>query len=336
MAPCFPINFGSSHLSPHSALGCWPSTRPPSRCGRLTAGAQLLDAGDLADLLLIAGHAGTAPVWPGLTGSDLAGSIMAKIDEYPFGKLTIQLHAVTTDPPAPHPHIAPNVPADFRILGVGAAVDPPDAASFLTAMWPVSSSEWDVAAKDHIVPSPARVTAFCVAASNIGGNDYFIAQDTTPAPEPHLVGGGARVNWNPATDAGSLLYASRPGTGQSWHAAAKDHMIPSPATVTAFAIGLSRRFLDDAGLTVVRMRAESMTQVASPEASCGVNDAAATLIAGGAETHWSGPGSLLTQSGLMPSAAGPRPWLWAARGTEHQAPDPSTVTSWALALVAYR
>jgi hypothetical protein len=23
---------------------------------------------------------------------------MAKIDEYPFGKLTIQLHAVTTDP----------------------------------------------------------------------------------------------------------------------------------------------------------------------------------------------------------------------------------------------
>ncbi len=316
MAPCFPINFGSSHLSPHSALGCWPSTRPPSRCGRLTAGAQLLDAGDLADLLLIAGHAGTAPVWPGLTGSDLAGSIMAKIDEYPFGKLTIQLHAVTTDPPAPHPHIAPNVPADFRILGVGAAVDPPDAASFLTAMWPVSSSEWDVAAKDHIVPSPARVTAFCVAAL--------------------LVGGGARVNWNPATDAGSLLYASRPGTGQSWHAAAKDHMIPSPATVTAFAIGLSRRFLDDAGLTVVRMRAESMTQVASPEASCGVNDAAATLIAGGAETHWSGPGSLLTQSGLMPSAAGPRPWLWAARGTEHQAPDPSTVTSWALALVAYR
>ena len=89
---------------------------------------------------------------------------MAKIDEYPFGKLTIQLHAVTTDPPAPHPHIAPNVPANFHILGVGAAVDPPDAASFLTAMWPVSSSEWDVAAKDHIVPSPARVTAFCIAA----------------------------------------------------------------------------------------------------------------------------------------------------------------------------
>ena len=48
---------------------------------------------------------------------------MAKIDEYPFGKLTIQLHAVTTDPPAPHPHIAPNVPANFHILGVGAASD---------------------------------------------------------------------------------------------------------------------------------------------------------------------------------------------------------------------
>src|SRR6266536_2118966 len=113
---------------------------------------------------------------------------MAKIDEYPFGKLTIQLHTVTTDPPTPHPHIAPNVSADFRILGVGAAVDPPDAASFLTAMWPVSSSEWDVAAKDHIVPSPARVTAFCVAASNIGGTDYFIAQDTTPAAEPESTG----------------------------------------------------------------------------------------------------------------------------------------------------
>src|SRR4051812_7627527 len=75
----------------------------------------------------------------------------------------------------------------------------------------------------------------------------------------------------------------------SWHAAAKDHMIPSPATVTAFAIGLSRRFLDDAGLTVARIGGESMTQVASPEVSCGVNDAAATLIAGGAETHWAGP-----------------------------------------------
>jgi hypothetical protein len=273
---------------------------------------------------------------------------MAKIDEYPFGKLTIQLHAVTTDPPAPHPHIAPNVPANFHILGVGAAVDPPDAASFLTAMWPVSSSEWDVAAKDHLVPSPARVTAFCIAASSIGADDYHIAEDTTPAPVAHpearavlppgfvLVGGGARVNWNPATDAGSLLYASHPGTGQSWHAAAKDHMIPSPATVTAFAIGLSRRFLDDAGLAVVRICGESMTQVASPEVSCGVNDAAATLIAGGAETHWAGPGSLLTQSGLRHSAAGSRPWLWAARGTEHQAPDPSTVTSCALALVEYR
>ena len=137
--------------------------------------------------------------------------------------------------------------------------------------------------------------------------EYVIVDATTSAPVNHpdatailppgfvLVGGGARANWEQTEGPGSLLWASRPAAGQGWYAAAKDHVHPSPSTVTAFAIGVTRSFLASRGLTVVRFHGDSRSVVPHPGVDCGAEDGPA-LVGGGAETHWRGAGSLLTAS----------------------------------------
>src|SRR4051794_2139734 len=189
---------------------------------------------------------------------------------FDFAGLKFEIHEQVSGPGAA-PHLAMNTSLATRILGGGAEVlleDPAGAGSLLTASWPVSGAEWDARAKDHDIPSPARVRLVCICAA-IPQDQYTIASTTTPAATNHpeataqlpaeyvLVGGGARADW-PFGDPGSLLYASRPGVGESWYAASKDHVQASPATVTAFAIGVRRRFLDQFGLTVVRIEGDSV------------------------------------------------------------------------------
>ena len=52
-----------------------------------------------------------------------------------------------------------------------------------------------------------------------------------------LIGGGAKVFWNPQTQAGNLLVHSYP-TSNYWNAKSKDHHYSSPSTITAYAIGI--------------------------------------------------------------------------------------------------
>jgi hypothetical protein len=295
---------------------------------------------------------------------------MTKFDEYSFNGLNIELHGQWSSV-ASHPGLAMNLPAspNLRILGGGAAVETTGAGSLLTSSYPaifgpsagansgvvngsISGQEWEARAKDHVRASPARLFVCCFAAEIPDPTDnYTIAWQTSASanhptaeaklpPDFILVGGGARANWNiPPDPVGSLLYASRPGAGQSWYAAAKDHSIADPATITAFAIGLRRTFLDSLGLTVVRVRANPLAAVSRPLVGCGVDDVQqATLVSGGAQTHWKGAGSLLTTS--CPDAVGGNPspthqYLWRAEGKDHLTSDPSTITSWGLALVRY-
>lgn len=270
---------------------------------------------------------------------------MTLIRQWNFQGLDLEIHAQSTDP-APHPHLALKVfTPDRLLLGGGAVVeDTAGEGTLLTAVWPFSNTEWDAKGKDHEIASPGRLRVFCIAAS-VRPDAHTIVEATTPAPTAHptaeavlppeylLVGGGARANWEPTGGPGSLLFASRPGSGQSWFAAAKDHRLPGPATVTAYAIGVSRRFLSSLGLTVVRFRGTSVDLAERPRVTCGIGGAA-TLIAGGAETHWSGAGSLLTGSAPQQTAAGD--WVWAAEGKQHIDADPSTASAWGVALVSIR
>jgi len=214
-------------------------------------------------------------------------------------------------------------------------------------MFPASGMDWEARAKDHDLPSPATIRVACFAAS-VPPADHLIVDATSPAPVNHpdatamlppgfvLVGGGARVNWDDREAPGSLLWASRPAAGQGWYAAAKDHKYPSPATVTAFAIGVASGFLASRGLTVVRFHGDSHPAVPHPGADCGA-EAGPALIAGGAETHWRGDGSLLTGSvPANPSGVPAGPYLWTARGKDHVLPDPATISAWGLALVSCR
>jgi hypothetical protein len=190
------------------------------------------------------------------------------------------------------------------------------------------------------------MNVLCIAAA-VPPADYRIASSTSAAPASHprataalpagfvLVGGGAKANWQQTGGPGSLLYASRPGSGQSWFAAAKDHRLPSPTTITAYAIGVSERFLASLRLRVVRLRSVSDGPARSPWATCGVDDPSMTVISGGAETQWGGSGNLLTASFPSPASGvpGPQNYQWKVRGVDHIDQDPATIVAWALALV---
>lgn len=275
---------------------------------------------------------------------------MPLIDAYAFAGLNLELY---TESSLPGSSLGLAVPTSnhVRILGGGASVGPADGNIFLWAAYPLSSQAWEVAAKEHTVLSTGVLTAYCIAA-DIPAADYIIVQNRSPAlvnhpqvqatllPEFVLVGGGARVDWGGSGTMGSFLYASRPGNGEAWFAAAKDHLIPNPATVTAYAIGVRRAFLDALGVKVVRLRSNSITALASPTVDCGPdNDQETALIAGGAEVHWTGAGSLLKASSPNIPPGGPlppHPFTWLAEGAAHVVPDPATITAWALALVKWR
>jgi vibriolysin len=278
---------------------------------------------------------------------------MTVIDQFDFFGMEIELHANSSAIDA-HPRTQINLfGGEWRLLGGGAVVEPhAGTGNFLTAMYPISSTEWDARAKDHINGSPAQITAYGAAARVRGrpipADAYQIIEASSPAPANHpraeaflpadfvLVGGGARVNWESTGGVGNILTTSRPGIGQSWVAAGKDHLQPNPATITAYAIGLRKTLLDQLGLAVVRFRAHTIDPSAMPKVSCGTDEGSALLVAGGAETHWSGAGSLLTASGFSPAAGGPRPWSWIAHGKDHINPDPGQITAWALALVKHQ
>jgi hypothetical protein len=269
------------------------------------------------------------------------------IDQYNFNGLAIQIHAQATGVLA-HPHLAMNVPDPaFRILGGGAEVEQTGGAgNLLTEMLPFSATEWECRAKDHQVSDPANMTVFCVAAA-VPPGEHRIVSSTSAAPANHpqatatlppgfvLVGGGAKANWQQTGGPGSLLYASRPGSGQSWFAAAKDHRLPNPTTITAYAIGLSEHFLASLRLRVVRLRSVSDGPARRPWATCGVEDPLMTVISGGAETQWGGSGSLLTASFPSPASgtSSPQNYQWKVRGADHLDPDPATIVAWALALI---
>jgi hypothetical protein len=282
------------------------------------------------------------------------------IDSYTVGPLRLQIFAATSDC-AQHPSVGVVVPDGWLILGGGAFVDWldgvctgldwPSPGNLLTGMYPDrGGTVWVAASKAHFQPSPAQITGYCIAAQMQDGtplppSDYQIFSQTSPvAAHPStevflpdgwvLVGGGARANY---TEPGSLLYASfplylpfsppvPPVRRDGWFAAAKDHLESGPATVTAFAIGLTRSFLAGAGLAVTHYP-PSTTPIPThhPWITLVIPDS--HLVSGGAQVNWTGEGNLLTASFPQDRQT------WIARGKDHFNPDPTTITAWGIGLV---
>jgi hypothetical protein len=256
---------------------------------------------------------------------------------------------------AEHPSITIDAPPGWKILGGGASVDwtgpcapPSPAGNLLTGVFPNDDgTSWTATSKDHLTPSPANIVAYAIVAqmkdgSPIPTSAYKIVYGTSsPANHPthtvglpdefDVVGGGARVNY---TGLGSMLWETHPvGNGLSWVASAKDHLKPDPSTITVWAIGLKRSFLEGIGLYPHLLEQYSVLPVPHPSVVVEVPGEGYYITGGGARMNWdvnpSAVGSLLTAT-----YPGPDGQTWLANGKDHLQSDPSTIMGWAIALRA--
>jgi len=134
-----------------------------------------------------------------------------------------------------------------------------------------------------------------------------------------IVGGGAEVNWN-GSDPGNLLVASFPVDGRKWRASSKDHAVPSPASLTAYAIAIEN---PGGKLWDVRIFTQSSPVSTRPIASVAL-DSGYTLTGGGALAEADGAGQLLTAS--FPSSS----VSWEARSKDHLVPAQGRLTAFAI------
>jgi hypothetical protein len=165
----------------------------------------------------------------------------------PHNEWDVIIKSETSDP-APHPQAEANLPKGYVLTGGGAFVDWHGAGNLLTASFPNSASSWEARSKDHDISDPAKITAYAIGLKPRSASVHLkhIIKNATGSVQPHptaqvcldpgwiLSGGGALDNWN---GAGNLLTASYP-QGVCWLAAGKDHKDPSPASITAYVIGI--------------------------------------------------------------------------------------------------
>lgn len=134
-----------------------------------------------------------------------------------------------------------------------------------------------------------------------------------------VVGCGARVNWS---GAGNLLTALYPnGAAQSCIARSKDHILSSPASISAWAIGL----YDPQNEWEVTIFSQSTGATAHPRGSVTVPTGWA-MTGGGAQLNYGSYGSLLTAN--FPASHD----TWEARGKDHEWSDPSSMTVYAIGI----
>ncbi|MGC5568082.1 hypothetical protein ACPYPG_35295 [Streptomyces sp. FR-108] len=145
------------------------------------------------------------------------------------------------------------------------------------------------------------------------------------------IGGGAT-----AVDAprGALLTASYPADdGSAWLASSKDHNVPQPHRLTAFAIGMridgvTRERLAAELLTVVRTRG---AHAAHPFASARP-PAGHTLIGGGFRVNWRDPGGGHTEGNLATASFPRAGGVWTARSKDHLVSSPCAIDAYAVCL----
>ncbi len=172
--------------------------------------------------------------------------------------------------------VTSNVPAGFLCIGGTATmiINGNDAGSLLTESGPLTGSAeftgWKVRAKAHHSENEhnwyLQSQAIGIRLKDNNGNyipanvlkQYvkIFSSTSSSAPHPykrtdvtsdyHLISGGAKVNWS---GYGNLLTASYP-SGTGWIARGKDHMYPSPATITSYAIGIKKTIPNFGSLSV--------------------------------------------------------------------------------------
>lgn len=202
--------------------------------------------------LLTASYPKSAQTWS-VAGKDHEVADSASITAFalalhdPNDEWDVQI-AQETSAPAQHPQAVAPLPQGYVLTGGGANVEYNGAGNILTASFPTGETSWEARSKDHDIPDTATITAYAIGIKHRKGQirvRHLITRATgTVAEHPTaqvkvgtgftLSGGGAIDNW---TGAGNMLTASFPN-GPFWAAQGKDHVDPSSADITAYAIGI--------------------------------------------------------------------------------------------------
>lgn len=166
-------------------------------------------------------------------------------------ELRAAMHVSTAETFGQHPEVTARLPDGYVLVSGGAAVEwQPGSGSLLTASFPADQRSWTAAAKDHGRPNPARLRVFAIGLREeltVGRVEVRISdQKSGVASHPRatatvadgyaLTGGGAQAYWR---GAGSLLWQSAPLPDSACYTAgAKDHGVPAPCDLSAYAVGI--------------------------------------------------------------------------------------------------
>jgi hypothetical protein len=235
-----------------------------------------------------------------------------------------------------------------KLVGGGARANWATQGLLLTSTQPdvPGSNNWVAAAKDHLAAEAGTVTAFAIGLLDttddwdVGIFNATGAMSETPVATVSLpagytiTGGGCTDNWrtSPAS-MGSLLTASYPLSTTTWQCAGKSHGASSPASVTAFIIGIRPK---RAGIPApqVQITSASSTIAAHPEATAPAIPGFVVTGGGAVATtpNVSDRGQLLTAS--SPTMAGPLNTVagWYAASKDHQFSSPGMVQAFAINL----
>jgi subtilisin family serine protease len=262
------------------------------------------------------------------------------------GKITIAVfERVSPTASAHNTDFAVTVPDDYVVIGGGGEGKEFPQGNLITASYPNAGlTAWLVSTKDHVASDPVQVRGWAIGLkiagltpaqvrSNVSvttATSNFAAWPDVTATVPAgfvLAGGGVRVNWS---GAGNLATASAPSGGTGWRVRSKDHYTSSPATATAYAIGLSS-FISGVGTISTIVNGGTSGVIAHPSFAQGLTPGYA-LSGCGAFVNWSGAGNLLWQ--LRPTSPGAGQAACAAASKDHVISSPSSISTYSIGLQA--
>ncbi len=261
------------------------------------------------------------------------------------GKITIAVFERVSPTASGHnTDFAIAVPDDYVVIGGGGEGKNAPQGNLLTASYPNAGlTAWLVSTKDHVNADPVQVRGWAIGLKiagltpaqvranlsvNTATSAYASHPDVTAAlPAGYvLAGGGIKVNWS---GAGNLATASAP-SGNGWRVRSKDHQNASPATATAYAIGINSSI---AGVgTISNIVNGGTSGVASHPAYTQSLSSGYALSGCGAFVNWSGAGNLLWRIKPISPAAGQTACTVASK--DHLASSAASISGYSIGLQA--
>ncbi|WP_148685670.1 discoidin domain-containing protein [Candidatus Nitrosocosmicus hydrocola] len=194
----------------------------------------------------------------------------SKLNEFSTGNVTISIWTVTNPPKSHHDLFQIDVGKtgddDWVCIGGGARGNS-FPGNFVTASFPSDDfKSWNVASRDHINLDASELIGFAIgmkipslSKEELRSNLRIKKNQSDLVSHPKiscsvdvdegflLLGGGFQVH---DQIVGNLGTGSYPDSTISWRAESKDHDIPSPSRITAFAIGIRSNLIKNDGVVI--------------------------------------------------------------------------------------